>query len=248
MTICDNPTLIKNEEFMECLIEPTGSEVTTLASDLVKLIDISSHVNINDDSASNRDIFGQYCDITLVSEDIKMPCNQCILAARSEVFCEMLQTAGTKTKLFLHAGKLYVTKHIHPSVLCAFVTYLYTDRCNENFLMEPDSPNATLLLRAASKYQVKGLLALCSCHLIRTLSVENASDVLSLSHECKGTELLKSATLHFIAIHTHAVVETKGFHTLDAALCRLVLEELSNNEKGNYMNEIGKCYLLLVLI
>lgn len=239
MTICGNPAVLQSEGLTDLndMLEPVESRIPTLADDMLRLLDINSSIEVLESGqkiitanvlSDNLDLLWK-SDITLASEYELIPCHKCILAARSPVFCEMLQTTGTNMKMFVQAGKLYVTKHVHPSVLKAFVYYLYSDHCDVEFLLEDDGFHLSSLLRAASKYQVKGLLALCSQYLITTLTVENAASRLALAHACQGTEKMQAATLHFIAMHSAEVTETEGFQKLDADLYRLVVGEMTTS-------------------
>jgi hypothetical protein len=260
MIICGNPEVLHGKGIPTSDLETlkaADAPVPTLASDLLKLLDINSSIEVcpsgekiftTNVSSNNLDVLWK-TDITLASEDKRIPCHQCILAARSPVFCEMLQSSGTSTKMFFQAGKLYVTKHVHPTVLQAFVYYLYSDHCNDEFLLEDDGDHLCHLLRASSKYQVQGLTSLCSQYLITSLTVDNAASRLALAHACKGTELLQAATLHFIAMHSPEVAETEGFQNLDAELYRLVVGEMTSAPAGRSSSstpdEGHECYVII---
>jgi hypothetical protein len=238
MKICGKPESMYGPGLkeMSTVMEPDEAPVPSLADDMLHLLDLNSSiialesgdtiVTTTNGGAKSYDMLWK-SDITLASEDEKVPCHQCILAARSPVFCDMLQTGATSMKMFLQAGKIYVTKHVHPSVLRVFVCFLYTDHCDENFLLEDNGLHLGYLLRAGCKYEVKGLIALCSEYLIATLSVENAATRLGTACACKGCDKLRDAILHFIALHVSDVTLTEGFQELDASVCRMVVGEIA---------------------
>jgi hypothetical protein len=263
MTVCGHPETLHGDDLFNVVqpwhdISGEGANVPTLADDLLMLLDTNASIlnldsgakieTTTNNSPENPDTMLWKSDITLVSEQERISCHQCILAARSRVFCEMLQSAGTSMKMFIHAGKLFVTKHVHPTVLRAFVHFLYTDHCNEDFLLEDDGEHLCCLLRAASKYEIKGLLALCSQYLITTLTTENAAGRLALAHVCHGTEKMQAATLHFIAVHSAEIKETEGFQNLDAELYRLVVGEMTTSPSSSTLvprQSINEGYIVL---
>ena len=81
------------------------------------------------------------------------------------------------------------------------------------------SANATQLLRAASYYCLPGLQYLCSKALIQQLTIDNCSEILSLSYEC-SVDILRHVTLKYIADNLPDVIKTDGYAKLPADLCR----------------------------
>ena len=237
ITICGDPEVLERNSANSCGAYQVPNLVApSLADDMLHLLDVHSSMDIlpTGEKTTTTTLKGPNnlemiwkSDITLVSENERISCHQCILAARSPKFRSILQSSGTDMKLFFQAGKLFVDKHVHPSVLKAFVYYLYSDHCDEDFLVEGDGANLPHLMRAASKYEVKGLQALCSRYLLTTLTVNNVADRLALAHSCPGAEKLQSSILHFIVMHSSQVSETDGFRQLNKELYRLVVEEMS---------------------
>ena len=116
----------------------------------------------------------------------QFPVHKDILSARSSVFLE----------LFSHAGKDPVVEAIDvdPDVMKEALRYIYTGRVRnlESILNE--------LLRVAGAYKIDGLQALCEESLCKSLSADNAVDVLSLA-ERYNTDKFKSKAVVFIAAH-----------------------------------------------
>ena len=86
------------------------------------------------------------------------------------------------------------------------------------------SANATQLLRAASYYCLPGLQYLCSKALIQQLTIDNCSEILSLSYEC-SVDILRHVTLKYIADNLPDVIKTNGYAKLPADLCRDIVEK-----------------------
>ena len=128
--------------------------------------------------------------------------HKAILAARSPVF----------EKMFEHDLKEKVTNavdvvDIDPEVFKELLTYIYTEKApNIKTLASP-------LLRAAEKYQLKRLKALCEQRLSYDLQVSNSAETLVLAHTYQAQQLKKNA-LKYIIRHRDEVRNTKDWETV----------------------------------
>lgn len=146
------------------------------------------NLSISGGSKNQHVMLGKH-NITLIAKNKLVSCHKCILTTRSPVFCAKLQMKRTKMKLFLTGNKLDVTKHIHPAVLKSFVNYFYSDPENIDELMFVNKRlQLKMLLCAAMFYDVKGLIALCSQHLI-------------IASSCLSTAFVPTTVFNFIANH-----------------------------------------------
>ena len=98
---------------------------------------------------------------------------------------------STRSSVF---SALFVNGVKNPVVEAIDVIYIYTGRVRnlESILNE--------LLRVAGAYKIDGLQALCEESLCKSLSADNAVDVLSLA-ERYNTDKFKSKAVVFIAAH-----------------------------------------------
>ena len=125
-----------------------------------------------------------------------------ILAARSPVF----------EKMFEHDLKEKATNavdvvDIDPEVFKELLTYIYTEKApNIKTLASP-------LLRAAEKYQLERLKALCEQRLSYDLQVSNSAETLVLAHTYQAQQLKKNA-LKYIISHRDEVRKTKDWDTV----------------------------------
>ena len=71
------------------------------------------------------------------------------------------------------------------------VYFMYNDNILDEKMINAD------LLRLAEKYNVKSLVDICVKHLEKNLSMENALDVLVISHLINQKDLFESATNFF---------------------------------------------------
>ena len=138
--------------------------------------------------------------------------HKAILAARSPMFAKMFEHSLRET-----ATNCVTVSDIDPEVFKELLTYIYTDR----------SPNlnkcAVSLLYAAEKYQLERLKSLCEQNLSYRLQVDNAAEMLVLSHTYGAEQLMRNA-LKYIIEHRNEVRETKDWEKVHQR-CDL-LEEL----------------------
>ena len=139
---------------------------------------------------------GDYSDAVLMVRSQQFPVHKNILAARSSVF----------SALFVNGVKDPVVQAIDvdPDVMKEALRYIYTGRVRN---LESISKE---LLRVASVYKIDGLQALCEESLCKSLSVDNAVDILGLAGRCKADKLTSKA-VKFIAAHAAKLINTDKF-------------------------------------
>jgi BTB/POZ domain len=108
-------------------------------------------------------------DITLVAGSpvmVDIRCHKSILASRSPVLRQKMTKAGFEMKLFFGQGKLSLTIPNVPNACLAdtvsdLILFIYTDTVSDDALLI----RSRNLLRAAVKYEVKSLVALCENYI-----------------------------------------------------------------------------------
>ncbi|UYV69892.1 SPOPL [Cordylochernes scorpioides] len=138
----------------------------------------------------------KFCDVVLNVGDHSFKANKNILAARSKVFAAMFDQDIEQDQ--------YMITDMDKEVLQELLRFIYTD----NVLNLSDM--ADRLLMAADKHELKRMKALCEDALSRTLTLDNAFDVLLYSDKCNA-EQLKAFTIHFITIHSTDISEIEDW-------------------------------------
>ncbi|XP_037521121.1 speckle-type POZ protein B [Rhipicephalus sanguineus] len=143
---------------------------------------------------------GSSADVTLTVGSETFHAHKNILAARSPVFRDMFKHTTTEDDNVVIAD-------VEPDVFANILQFVYTGSVPEP-IEKPDS-----LLRAADRYHLDRLKAMCELTLISRLSAETASDTLILSHQ-HDADTLRSRTLNFVYSHIDDVAETSGWSTI----------------------------------
>jgi speckle-type POZ protein len=123
-------------------------------------------------------------DFNIKCEGEDIPCHRAILAARSDMFKAMLTTDSIeKTK-----GEVEI-KDCSAGILRHFLKFVYTDCLDD----ERDY-NSTELLILADRYQVSGLKKRCEVALSKTISKNNAIQLLSTASLYSAEILMANAS------------------------------------------------------
>ncbi|XP_077544716.1 speckle-type POZ protein-like [Haemaphysalis longicornis] len=162
----------------------------------------------------------QSCDVVLKVEGREIRAHKLVLAARSPVFAAMFEHKMKESKL----GRVEITD-CDFEVFNEVVEFIYTGRAPKLNDM------AEQVLRAADKYDLGRLKAMCEDALSSKLSVETAAELLVLA-DTHNADQLKANALLFIKAHGASVVETDGWkkmasedaHLVTEAFCALVAE------------------------
>ena len=142
---------------------------------------------------------GKFSDVTIVCEDDdrEFHCHKVILAGRSPVF-ETMFSVEMKEK----TDNQVIIKDMDADTLHEMLRYIY-GRKDLNLV-----ENATDLLVAAEKYDLKELKQICEDHLCLTLNVDNVVDRLILADlHCASN--LRSLALRFFKENGDSIVNQK---------------------------------------
>lgn len=140
-----------------------------------------------------------FSDITFVVEEKKIHAHKAILVSRSPVFQVMLQcyTKESQDNTLEISGMKY-------EVMKELLRFMYVGRVNDI------DKQATELLKAADKYSVAGLKAMCETVLYKSLTIDNALEYLNLAAMCDAI-MMKSRVIEFIASNLKDIVEKPEF-------------------------------------
>ena len=141
---------------------------------------------------------GKFTDATILCDDEEFHCHKVILAGRSSVF-ETMFSVEMKEKI----DNQVVIKDMDADTLGEMLGYIYG--CSANV---DTGDNATNLLIAAEKYDLKELKQICEDNLCLTLNVDNVVDRLILADlHCASN--LRSLSLRFFKEHGDSIVNQK---------------------------------------
>ncbi|XP_065209892.1 uncharacterized protein LOC135838187 [Planococcus citri] len=146
----------------------------------------------------NRD----FADVILSINGIEYPAHKYILAARSPVFAAMFKYNARENE----ENRVNI-EDMDEKVVGEMLRYIYTGKCGK--LTE----FATGLLEAADKYDLVHLKMICAEELYKTVSVENAADILALA-DMHGVEELKKGVIKFIVSKPNEVLDTVGWKNI----------------------------------
>ena len=126
----------------------------------------------------------KFSDIKIICEGKTIHCHKNVLGSQSDVFETMfLNMDMTEAK----SGELKI-EDFKAETMETFIYYLYNEEVKDVNLINTD------LLYVADKYNISGLLELCSGHLKSNLSPNNALDVLLSAHQMNQEELFRAAS------------------------------------------------------
>ena len=89
----------------------------------------------------------QHSDVTVICQDIQIPCHRLILSHSSEVFEAMLYTHDTTER---REGKVFIND-MDPEVLKLMISFMYTNQLEDTLSVD----GLILLLEAADRYQIR---------------------------------------------------------------------------------------------
>jgi hypothetical protein len=123
-------------------------------------------------------------DLNIIVDDHSIPVHKFILQLRSPVFRTMLSSGMMES-----TNNQIIISDFDYGVVKEFINFLYLDTYDPDVLTK----HAKSLLAIAHKYEVKGLIQLCENHLIGTLSVDTAVELMKYA-----TEFIKDNCLPII--------------------------------------------------
>ena len=126
----------------------------------------------------------EFFDMKVICNDKTFQCHKVVLASQSDVFSTMfLNMEMNEAKL----GEVKIDD-FKAETIETLMYYFYNQKVEDVNLINTD------LLLVAEKYNISGLLKICSGHLQRILSPENALDVLLTAHLTNQEDLFNAAS------------------------------------------------------
>jgi hypothetical protein len=123
-------------------------------------------------------------DVKIICDKITFNCHKFVLANRSDVFEAMFEKRDTKE---MQDGLIKIDD-VSYKTMKDLLSFVYKNKISANQDIDDK------LLIAADKYHITDLSNLCSRHLIKTIIVDNAIDLLVVGYLVNNTELMESVT------------------------------------------------------
>ncbi|KAM1054170.1 hypothetical protein FF1_001590 [Malus domestica] len=126
-----------------------------------------------------------------------IPAHKALLAIRSEVFNNILDSDGCKAP----ATDTVKLPELNHEELESLLEFLYNGDLPEDKM----NKHIYSLSLAADKYGISYLQKLCECHMLKSMSPANALDVLEVADVCSSLKLKENA-LDYIVENMHDIV------------------------------------------
>ena len=124
------------------------------------------------------------CDMKIICEGKTFDCHKCVLCCQSDVFEAMFLNIETIEAI---SGEVEIND-IQADTMETLLYFLYNEEVKETKLI-----NAKLLC-AADKYNLIGLMGVCTEYLKKNLCFENAVDVLVAAHLTNQKDLFDTTS------------------------------------------------------
>ncbi|XP_011881721.1 PREDICTED: speckle-type POZ protein A-like [Vollenhovia emeryi] len=172
----------------------------------------------------------KFCDVTLTVRGKEFQVHKAILVAQSPVFNVMFENEmkGKKTNQV-------DIDDMDPEVLEEMLRFIYTGKAMNLEKM------ADGLLAASDKYQLNTLKVFCQEALCKSLTIENAAEILILA-ELHSADQLKAKAIDFINTYTD-VMDTAGFKSMKKSYPHLIIEAyyaIRTNPPTGFSRKINK--------
>ncbi|XP_074099182.1 speckle-type POZ protein-like [Cotesia typhae] len=148
-------------------------------------------------------------DVLLNVGDQKIYAHKSILIARSPVFASILINGIDDKK-----NELTISD-FSPEIIEKMLQFIYTDQ-----IIDLDS-DAKDLLQIADKYQLQALKELCEESLCKSITIDNAVDIMVLAEKNHAKRLLEFAT-NYVVINASHLVRNGSFRVEDHLNCSVV--------------------------
>ncbi|XVF41162.1 hypothetical protein PTKIN_Ptkin01aG0257700 [Pterospermum kingtungense] len=146
-----------------------------------------------------------HTDIQLKSKDGPcIPAHKALLAARSEIFKNMLGSDSCKAPPI--DTDIITLSELNTEELESFLEFLYTGKLPLDKLER----HVFALYVAADKYEISYLQESCERYMVNSLNTSNAIDILDIS-ETHSNKKLKETTLNFILRNMKAIVSSQKY-------------------------------------
>lgn len=162
-----------------------------------------------------------------------IPAHRSLLAARSAIFKNMLESDGCKAP----PAQSITLPELNHEELQAVLEFLYSG----NLPSETISKHLYSLYTTADKYDIPFLQKFCERWMLGSMNLSNALEILETSDVCPNTSLKESA-MNFIIDHMEDIVFSSGYDEfaqrnphLNVQLTRALLIEMKR--KNNLMRE-----------
>ncbi|MBA0600771.1 hypothetical protein Gorai_003970 [Gossypium raimondii] len=156
-----------------------------------------------------------------------IPAHRVVLATRSEIFKDMLETNCFKDDTIRVPIRV---PELNSEELESLLEFLY----NGILPLEKLEKHVHTLFIASKKYEIPYLQEFCQCYMLNSLNASNVLDVLETSQACSNTAL-KEIALDFIFNNAEAVVLSDKYEALAAKnpqLCMQITREFFMNAKN----------------
>ncbi|XP_011873523.1 PREDICTED: speckle-type POZ protein A-like isoform X2 [Vollenhovia emeryi] len=153
----------------------------------------------------------KFCDVMLTVRGKEFQVHKAILVAQSPVFNVMFENEMKEKK----TNQVDIDD-MDPEVLEEMLRFIYTGKATNLEKM------ADGLLAASDKYQLNTLKVLCQEALCKSLTIENAAEILILA-ELHSADQLKAKAIDFINTYTD-VMDTAGFKSMKKSYPHLIIE------------------------
>ncbi|XP_011863439.1 PREDICTED: speckle-type POZ protein-like isoform X2 [Vollenhovia emeryi] len=151
----------------------------------------------------------KFCDVTLTVRGKEFQVHKAILVAQSPVFNVMFENEMKEKK----TNQVDIDD-MDPEVLKEMLRFIYTGKVTNLEKM------AGGLLAASDKYQLNTLKVLCQEALRKSLTIENAAEILILA-DLHSSDQLKVEAINFINTYTD-VIDTAGFKSMEKSYLHLI--------------------------
>ncbi|XVF00314.1 hypothetical protein REPUB_Repub03eG0274000 [Reevesia pubescens] len=144
-----------------------------------------------------------------------IPAHKALLAARSVIFKNMLDSDGCKASP--SDTDMITLSELNTEELESLLEFLYTG----NLPLDKLEKHVCSLYVAADKYEIPYLQESCERYMLNSLNTSNALDVLEIS-DTHSNKKLKESTLNFIVRNMKAIVSSQkyeDFASINPPLC-----------------------------
>ncbi|XWS65545.1 hypothetical protein CRYUN_Cryun05aG0122600 [Craigia yunnanensis] len=146
-----------------------------------------------------------------------IPAHKALLAARSEIFKNMLDSDSCKAPP--SDIDMITLSELNTEELESLLEFLYTG----NLPLDKLKKHVFALYVAADKYEIPYLKESCECYMLNSLNTSNAVDILEIS-DAHPSKTLKETTLNFILRNMEGIVSSQKYEDFASSNPHLCVE------------------------
>ncbi|XVF41163.1 hypothetical protein PTKIN_Ptkin01aG0257800 [Pterospermum kingtungense] len=164
-----------------------------------------------------------------------IPAHRVLLATRSEIFKDMLDSDGFKAPAASDSITISVPE-LNSEELESLLEFLY----NGSLPVDKLEKHVYSLFIAAEKYEIPYLQEFCQCYMLDSLNASSVLDVLETSEVCSN-KALKEIALNFIFRNTEDVVLSDRYEALaskNPQLCMQITREFFMNARNEKVSRV----------